>query len=177
MKESKEKYCNIVLPGPSCCTTMYSIVVTLGSAHLHAFLCIKLSFIIKKQGQFQLRPHAVRFSSVGHLHPLGVSIRWEFPKKRRVASCKKLAIVTGFLKIGICWAKHFQMAKFPGRCARHHADVCCAHACISEKSDTVIEMGTISTVRDLYTSIIDLPESYSTNNRFYQLIDQACTYR
>ena len=71
------------------------------------------------------------------------------------------------------WKYH----KFPGRCARHHADFRCAHACISKESDTVIEMGTISTVLDLDTRILNIPESYSTNNRFYQLIDQACTYR
>ena len=89
-------------------------------------------------------------------------------KKRRVASCKKLPIVTGFLKIGKPWRSAFSKGPKTGRCARHHADFRCAHACISEESDTVIEMGTISTILDLDTRILHVPGSYSCT---VQIID------
>ena len=82
----------------------------------------------------------------------------------------------GIPKPGITQMREPGITQISARCARNHAVFRCAHACISEEFATVIEMGTISTVLALDTRIIHVPESYSTNNRFYQLIDQACTY-
>ena len=88
----------------------------------------------------------------------------------------------GIPKPGITQMREPGITQISARCARNHAVFRCAHACISEKSGTVIEMGTINTVLDLLvdTWILDLPahtvSMIDTKNRFYQLIDQACIH-
>ena len=81
----------------------------------------------------------------------------------------------GIPKPGITQMREPGITQISARCARNHAVFRCAHACISEKSGTVIEMGTINTVLDLLvdTWILDLPDSYSIYDRYKESILSA----